>query len=139
MIRKFNIGFCLIILAFFVTTAFALVGPPRLDGNLAADYSTATIQAFVPDPAKSQINSAMTGTLVFKKGTGGDVNITDWLAIQIDPTADASYYFNTATTKTYPLRSGVDNLIWVGQLAAGESVTLVLSTATASVQGMKGR
>lgn len=130
-----------VFLAFMLScsVASALVGPPKLDGSLTSDLATTPVQAFVPDPAKSQVNSAMTGTLVFKKGTGGDVNITGWLMLNVDPTADATYYFNSDTTKTFPLRAGADNLIFIGQLASGESVSLVLGSATASVQGMKGR
>jgi hypothetical protein len=91
-------------------------------------------QVFVPTPAKSQTNSAMTGTITFTKGAGGTVNITGWSFIRVDPTADATYYYNTDSAKTYPLRSGTDNLIAVYQLATGESVVCVLGAATASVQ-----
>jgi len=104
--------------------------PPLLkDGNGHA------IQDFVPDPAKSQVNASMTGTITFKKGTGATVNCTGWLAIRVDPTADATYYFNSDTTKTYPIYSGMPNIIWLGQLNTGESVSLVLGSATASIQG----
>lgn len=102
---------------------------------LMRDGNGTPLQSFVPDPAKSQTNTAMTGTISFKKGTGGTVNCTGWLAIKVNPTADATYYFNSDTGKTYPIISGEDNIIWLGQLATGESVNLVLGSATASIQG----
>lgn len=108
----------------------------KMDSSLTHDRGQTPVQAFIPVPSRSQANASMTGTVVFTKGTGGTVNITGWLAIRVDPTADSTYYFNSDTTKTYPLRAGSDNFIMVGQLAAGESVSLVLGSATASVQGM---
>lgn len=93
-------------------------------------------QVFVPDPAKSQVNSAMTGTVVFKKGTGGTVDCTGWIMLRVDPTANATYHFNSDTTKTFPIYAGKENIIPLRQLPIGGSVTLTLSTATASVQGM---
>lgn len=111
-------------------TSFAADVPALLrEGNGSA------VQAFIPDPAKSQVNTAMTGNISFTKGTGGTVNCTGWLAINVVPTADATYYFNSDTTKTFPLYSGQGNLIWLAQLNTGESVTLVLGSATASIQG----
>jgi len=106
------------------------------NAKLLRDYIGTPVPAFVPDPRFSQVNTAMTGTVVFKKGEGGDVDIMGRMILRIDPTVDGYYYFNGDTTKTYPLRAESDNLIIVGQLGVGESVTLVLGTATASVQGM---
>ena len=104
--------------------------------ELLKDKLHQALQAFIPSPAKSQVNSAMTGTVVFKVGAGGTVDISDWLALKVDPTYDGSYYYNSDNTKTYPLRAGVDNIIFVGQLLAGNSVTLLLDAGTASIQGM---
>jgi len=119
-----------ILCLFFATPALA--GPAAL----AIDDYGIRIQGFVPDPAKSQVNTAMTGTVVFKKGTGGTVDITGWLAIQINPTIDSYYYFNTDTTKTYPLAGGVDSVIFVPTSASTTQIAVVLGAGTASVQGM---
>ncbi len=89
---------------------------------------------FIPDPAKSQVNSAMTGTKVFKKGTGGDVNVTGWTWILVNPTAACTYYYNSDTTKTKKLYQDKDNIIWL-QPNNVTQVTIVFSTATADVQG----
>jgi len=141
MIREWLLIFCISIGVGFSTmlVASAAYGPPKIDGSLFNDNAGVSVPSFIPDPAKSQVNASMTGTITFKKGTGGTVNVTGWLAMQVDPTADATYYFNTDSTKTYPLRAGSDNFIWIGQLQANEYVTLVLGEATASIQGMKGR
>lgn len=80
-------------------------------GRLVDDGSTA-IQAFVPDPAKSQVPINLNGTKVFKKGSGGDYNITGWTAINIVPsTANLTRYFNSDTTKTRTITAGIDNII----------------------------
>lgn len=110
--------------------------PASAADSILKDYNNATVYVFQPDPAKSQVNSSMTGTLTFKKGTGASVDITGWTVIKVDPTADGTWYFNSDSTKTWPLRSGSDNYIPVKRLAIGESVVLVLGSATASVQGM---
>ncbi len=102
---------------------------------LDTDARDNALQTFVPDPAKSQVNSAMTGNITFQVGAGGTVNCTGWLGIRVDPTADSTYYFNLDTTKTFPIYSGVANFIPLLQLTSGQSVTLVLGAATASVQG----
>lgn len=113
------------------TTIFGTAANPLpIDGN------DIPIQLFAPDPAKSQVNTAMTGTVTFKVGSGGTVDITNWIVLCVSPTADSTYYFNSDSTKTYPLRSLQDNYISVRQLAKGKSVTLILGAATASVQGM---
>lgn len=121
---------CLVLLSVSVT-AFA-----EHNAYLLRDRFGAPIAAFVPDPAKSQVNSSMTGTLEFEKGATGDVDVTNWVALLVNPTADATYYFNSDTTKTYPLYADTGNAIMIGQLPLGESVTLVLGAATASIQGM---
>lgn len=106
-------------------------------GNeLPTDGRGVKMQTFAPDPSKSQTNASMTGTIVFKVGTGGDVNITDWKFIQIDPTANSYYYFNSDTGKTWPLYTGVANGISLAQLPTGTTLNVVFGSATASVQGM---
>lgn len=94
------------------------------------------IQAFAPDPGKSQVSSTLTGTKTFKKGTGGDVDITDWQAIRINPTAASSYYLNTDTTKTFPLPAGVNSDIYIEKHI--QQVVVLFGTAIGAnaVQGM---
>jgi hypothetical protein len=120
----------LAILFLFTLPAFA--GDQRLD----IDGGGVPIQSFIPDPAKSQVNTTMTGTIVAKKGTGQDINITGWIAIKVVPSAASTYYFNSDTTKTFPLFAGVENIIMVGSVATSGTVNLVFGAATASIQGM---
>ena len=93
------------------------------------------VQQFTPDAAKSQVTTAMTGTKVFKKGSGADVNILGWVCIRVVPSALSSYYFNSDTTKTFPLAASVNNDICVLSNDITQ-VSLVLGAATASIQGM---
>lgn len=121
-----------------LTSAAYAGGGPSIDPNvpfLATDGREAPIQDFVPDPTKSQTNASMTGTITFGKTGSPTVNISGWMAISVVPTADATYYYNSDTGKTFPLYSGQANLIWVKQSGV-TSVTLTLGSATASVQGM---
>ena len=92
-------------------------------------------KGFIPNPNFSQVTSAMTGTITMKKGTGASVNVAGWKAIRIVPTALSSYYYNTDTTKTYPLPANIETLIHIGSSYVTQ-VVLVLGAATASVQGM---
>ena len=89
---------------------------------------------FIADPTKSLVNTAVTGTKTLKKGTGADFNITGYSCLRVNPTALSSYYFNSDTTKTHPLPAGVDTDTPISSKVT--QVVLVLSTATASVQGM---
>lgn len=118
------------------TFVLLLIATMAFCGELGKDSKGVKFQTFAADPAKSQVNSAMTGTITFRKGTGGTVNITGWNMMRINPTTDSTYYFNNESTKTYPLPSVSDNIIVVDQLAAGEYITVVLGSGTASVQGM---
>ena len=93
------------------------------------------VQAFCPDAEKSQVTSAMTGTKVFKKGTGADVNIVNWLVMQVRPTIDSVYYFNNDSTKTYTLSGGMDNFIFVASPSITQ-VTIAFGAGTAQIQGM---
>ena len=90
------------------------------------------IPAFIPDAAKSQ--SPITGTYVFKFGSGGDKDITGYSMLKIRASADSTYFYNDDNTKTYGLAAGVDEVIWVGQSSVNK-VTVTLEAATAFVQG----
>lgn len=93
------------------------------------------LQSFVPDPDKSQINTSMTGSVVFKKGPGGNVDISDWFAISVTPTEDITYYFNTDTNKTKTIFAGSEAIIFVYR----QNITQVVfnfDTCIADVQGM---
>lgn len=125
-----------VIMLTFAGLAFAAGGIDPNKAFLPTDARGTGIQLFNPAPTRSQVNSAMTGTITFKKGTGGTVNVTGWSMIRIAPTVDATYYFNSDSTKTYPLFSGTHNFIALDSIATGELVTIVLGAATASVQGM---
>jgi hypothetical protein len=94
-----------------------------------------SVQAFVPDPTKSQENSAMTGTIVFGKTNSPNVNIDDWIAIKVRPTSDSTYYYNSDSTKTCTLPADVETIIWVGQDSV-TSITIAFGAGTAEVQGM---
>jgi hypothetical protein len=94
-----------------------------------------SLQVFAPDAAKSQVNTAVTGTKVFKKGTGADFNITNWCCMRVVPTLASTYYFNTDSTKTMAMPANSVNDIWVIDPGITQ-VTLVLAAGTASVQGM---
>jgi hypothetical protein len=111
--------------------------------GLSKEFGTTgdKIQTFTPDPGKSQVTSAMTGTVTFKIGSGGTVDITNWIAIKIRPSADSTYYYNTDTTKTYALTANTDSIIMVNQTSTKyetpiTQVVVVLGAATAYVQGM---
>lgn len=80
-------------------------------GKLVDDGSS-SIQAFVPDPAKVLVPINLSGSKVFKKGAGGDYDITGWTAINVVPsTAALTRYFNSDTTKTRTIAAGQDNII----------------------------
>ena len=103
--------------------------------TVAKDSAGYKIQAFVPDPTLSQVNTAMTGTVVFKRGSGATVDVTNWLAIRIVASAASTYYFNADTTKRYPLAVGVENVIYVTDPNFSQ-VSFVLGAGIASIQGM---
>lgn len=91
------------------------------------------IPFFVADPSKSQVTSAMTGTITFKKGTGASVNITGFQQLCIVPTADSVAYFNSDTTKTFTLKANVQNIITIHPKVT--QIVCAFGGATASVQG----
>jgi hypothetical protein len=106
-------------------------------GMLLTDDNGNKIQGFIPDPSKSQITANMTGNKTFKKGAGGDVDITGWMVIQVKPTSDSSYYFNSDTTKTYPLPALVDSVIFVKPASITQAV-IQFGTAISSGAGVQG-
>jgi hypothetical protein len=87
---------------------------------------------FVANPTLSQVNTAMTGTITFKKGTGASVNITGWQQIAITPTADTTVYFNTDTTKTFIIKANAQTVITIHPLTT--QIVCAFGAATASVQ-----
>jgi hypothetical protein len=64
------------------------------------------------------------------------INMSGWLAILVNPTAASYYYYNSATTATYPLAANSDNRAIFVQNPYINSVTIVFGSATASVQVM---
>jgi hypothetical protein len=104
--------------------------------GLARTQRNEELQSFVPDPSKSQINTAMTGTIIFKKSTiGGDVDITDWFAISVAPTADTTYYFNTDSNKTKTIYAGSEAIVFVYRPNISQ-VVFDFGAGTADIQGM---
>lgn len=92
-------------------------------------------QTFVPDPAKSQVNTAMTGVVTFKKDGTGTVNINKWFAIKIRPTVDVTWYYGADSTKVEKVLADEEAVIFVNK-ASVAIVTINFGAGTASVQGM---
>lgn len=104
--------------------------------NLVSTLST-SIQAFVPDPDKSQSSASMTGNVTFGNGVTYGINTTGWSAIKVRPVTGSSYYYNSDPSKLAPLDADVWEIIWVGQ-AGVESGVIQFGTpcSTNAVQGM---
>lgn len=123
----------LMIIAVAVMTgnAYALnLGP----GKLAND-GISSIQAFVPDPAKTLVPINLNGSKVFKKGPGADYDITGWLAINISPSGtDLTRYFNSDTTKTHTIFWGQDNIIIIHPDVT--QITITGTDARVEIEGM---
>ena len=76
-----------------------------VDGN-KSDFA----QTFIPDPTYSQVNTSMTGTVVFKKlptaaeTALGYIDFSNIIMMTVRPTAaGVTYYYNSDTTKTISL------------------------------------
>ena len=104
-------------------------------GNLEVSSGGQSIQAFVPDPNKSQAPINLAGSKVFVVGPGGDYNITGWLAISITPSANnLTRYFNGVSTKTRTLFSGQENIIILDQRVT--SLTISGTDPSVEIEGM---
>lgn len=97
--------------------------------NLRKDLHGHPIQAFFPDPAKTQVPQAITGPL----SLATLLDIPDCAAIRLHSTAALTRYFNTDTTKTFPVLANTDTLIYLD-----ETVTdvVISGTATVSIEAM---
>jgi hypothetical protein len=126
------------LLALLVLATAAIAAPggqtvPTTQGN-----GLGTIQSIVPDPAKSQVTTAMTGTVTFyfpASGATGNVNVTGWWGVSLYPSNDTTYYYNSDTTKTFICPGGVMCTIFLGQVNVN-SVTVAFGAGTNYVQGM---
>jgi hypothetical protein len=97
-----------------------------------------TVQSTVPDPAKSQVTTAMTGTVTFyfpASGALGNVDVTGWNNLHMYVAADTTYYYNGNTTKTFICAGGSICDIFMAQYNVN-SVTVVFGAGTNYVQGM---
>jgi hypothetical protein len=92
------------------------------------------LQTFSPDAGKSQVTTGMTGTKIFKKGTGADVNINEWVCIRVNSAAAGTYYFNSDSTKTFPLPIGTSDVYVASDDIV--QVTITFGAGTNYVQGM---
>lgn len=77
-------------------------------GKLCIDGISA-VQAYIDDPDKC-LGTKAAGT-VFKVGTGGDVNVSDWVGILLIPTTDGQVAYNGSATKIRPIWAGQDNVV----------------------------
>lgn len=93
--------------------------------NLRKDIHGEEVQAFVPDPSKSQVPQSLAGTLDLSTL----LTIGDCLAIVIRANADITRYFNGETTKTRTIPANVDTLIMID-----ENVTELTLSGNATVE-----
>ena len=91
---------------------------------------------FSPDASKSLVTADFAAgvTKTFKKGTGGDYNIQNWLCIRVYAAVAGSYYFNTDTTKTFPLLVGIND-IYLADVNI-QQVVITMGAGANAVQGM---
>lgn len=100
-------------------------------GILRRDSNGQTINGFVPNASKAQVPINLSGSKVFKKGAGGDYDITGWLAINISPsTSNITRHFNDDTTKTKTVYAGQDNII----IISTDVTKITISGTDASVE-----
>lgn len=100
-----------------------------MKNNLVRDFSGSKLQGFVPDPAKCL--GTKSANTVFKVGVGGDVDISDWLVIELEPTTDGTVAFNGDSTKIRNLTGGIKNEIMIHS-----SVTQLVPSVSCVVCGM---
>ena len=87
------------------------------------------IQSFSPDPLKC-LGTQTAGT-VFKVGSGGDVDITEWLAIAFFPATDCQVTFNGNATQIMPIYGGRENAIIIHP-----NVSQIVASVDSPVCGM---
>lgn len=97
----------IIALLMLVTIATAALAA---DARLVYDKSVA-VNAYVCDPAKHL--GTVTAGKVLKVGSGGDYDISTWLAAGIWPVADGNVTFNAVAAKIVPVNSGQANVIMI--------------------------
>lgn len=103
----------------------------------------ASVNGFIPSPSRvlAPINMSAAGavsaagTRIFKRGAGGDVDITGWTAICINPsTNNMTRYFNEDATKTRTIYAGQDNIILLHPAVL--QITITGLDARVEVEGM---
>ena len=97
--------------------------------DLVRDFAGNKLQGFVPDPAKCLGTKA--ANTVFRVGSGGDVDITDWIIIEFEPTEDGNLTFNGDSTKIRKLTGGVKN-----EMIIHPSVTQLVPSVSCVINGM---
>ena len=127
----------LLFVMFTTSSVFALQGGVPTSSSLGNGISP--IQTTVPDRLKSQVTTAMTGTVVFYftgGGRVGNVVIDNWYNIHLYPaTSDMTYYYNADSTKTFICPASQMCNIFVNQPDI-TSVTVTFGSGTNYVQGM---
>jgi hypothetical protein len=88
----------------FVTCASLAMAEPTT-ANIKGQ--AVLLQAHACDPTKSLRKKA--ATTLYKKGSGGDVDITGWTSAEIYPDADANVLFNNITSAS--IYTGQRNVI----------------------------
>lgn len=106
---------------------------------LRRDRYASPIQAFIPKPSLCMVPIVITNgdSFTFGAGSGYDHDITDYMVLNLSPSADITRYFNDDATKTKTLPSGQDSMILLDEDVV--SVTLVNnsgSSVTVEVEGM---
>ena len=82
-----------------------------MKGKMVVANANQVVQGFSPDPNKCL--GTKSANTVFSIGAGGDVDITDWLAIELEPVADGYVTFNNVSGQTRNIRGGSKNVIIV--------------------------
>jgi hypothetical protein len=106
-----------------------------VDGN-KSDFA----QTFTPDPTYSQVNTSMTGTVVFKKlptaaeTALGYIDFSNIIMMTVRPSLASTYYYNSDTTKTITLDAAKVTLIPLGKGVS--KVTISFGAGTAEIQAM---
>lgn len=100
-----------------------------MKNNLVRDFSGSKLQGFVPDPAKCL--GVKTANTVFKVGEGGDIDISNWLVVEFEPTEDGTIVFNGDSAKIRKITGGAKN-----EVIIHPSVTQLVPSVSCVVCGM---